>query len=356
MPTSKAFVLEAPGKGTIQEFDLPAIGPDSLLMKVEMCGICAGGDGGPYKGTHPHARYPLILGHEMVGRVAAIGERAQQQRGLSPNDRFLPEVLIPCWHCRMCYQGVYNLCENEKQYGVSFSCAEPPHLWGAYSEYLCIHPRSLTHRISGEVPLERAVIAAVLANAVRWVQQRGCVQPGETVVIFGPGPQGIGSTIVAKEAGARAILVGVRGDEERLELGRELGADETINASETDPLETVRQITNGAGADLAVEVSGATAAVEMGLQLLKPRGRFVLAGYSSEKQVSITKDLIPKKELTLIGGWGQAHGFDLAVRLIESNRYPLEKLVSRRYKLVDAEQGIEDVLAGKAGTKAVIVP
>ena len=353
---STAFVLERPGQVSIQQFDVAAVEPDWVLMAVEMCGICAGGDGGPYRGAHPHARYPLILGHEMVGKVAAIGERAQAQRGLEVGDRFLPEVLIPCGHCRMCYQGVYNLCENEKQYGVSFSCAAPPHLWGAYSQYLWIHPRSITHRISREVPVERAVLVAVLANSVRWVQQRGQVQPGETVAIFGPGVQGIGSTIVAKEAGAEGILIGTGEDKQRLEMGRAMGADHLIDGSETDPLEQVRQITAGAGVDLAIEVSGAAAAVEMGLKMLRRRGRFVLAGYSADQQVSITKDEIPKKELTLIGGWGQAHGFALAIRLVESNRYPLEKLVTDRYPLTEAEQGIQDVLERRAGIKAVIVP
>jgi len=348
--------LEQPGQGSVQEFEVPSVDPDWVLMEVEMCGICAGGDGGPYRGVHPHARYPLILGHEMVGKVAAIGERAQSRRRLSVGDRFLPEVLIPCGYCRMCHGGAYNLCENEKQYGVSFSCADPPHLWGAYSQYLCIHPNSITHRVSNDVPVERAVLTAVLANSVRWVQQRGNVQPGEKVAIFGPGVQGIGSTIVAKEAGAEVILIGAGGDDERLDLAHTLGADHVINAADGDPLEQVRQITGGEGVDLAIEVSGAPAAVEMGLKMLRRRGRFVLAGYSEHAQISITKDEIPAKELTVIGGWGQAHGFDLAIRLLESNRYPLEQLVTHRYELAYAEQGIKDVLARKAGVKAVIVP
>lgn len=354
--TSKAFVLEQPGRAAMKEFDVTEVAPEGVLMRVELCGICAGGDGGPYRGTHPHARYPLILGHEMVGRVAAIGEQAEAQRGLSVGDRFIPEVLIPCGRCHMCYTGVYNLCENERQYGVSFSCADPPHLWGAYSQYMWIHPQSITHRISNDIPVERAVLVAVLANAVRWVQQRGNVQSGETVTIFGAGVQGIGSTIVAKEAGAQVILIGAAGDEQRLELARNMGADHVINVAAEDPVDRVREITSGAGADLAIEVSGAAAAVEAGLKVLRRRGRFVLAGYSAEKQIPITKDEIPKKELTIIGGWGQAHGFNLAIRLVESNRYALETLITHRYSLANAEQGIQDVLARRAGVKAVIAP
>ncbi|MBI4582091.1 MAG: alcohol dehydrogenase catalytic domain-containing protein [Planctomycetes bacterium] len=351
---SVSFVADGKGNGQPREFSIPDCPADGVIMQVEMCGIC-GGDPYIFRGQHPHSHYPLVMGHEMIGRVAAIGKQAAAERRLAEGDRFIVEVMIPCRNCDMCLAGWYHLCRRSEQYGVSRPVEHAPGTWGAYGNYLCIDPRSITHRVSGEVPVERAVILAVLANGVRWAQLAR-VSIGDCVVIQGPGPQGLCSTVACKTLGADVILMGRAADRERLEMGRRLGADHVVCVEEGDPVARVRELTNARMADVALENSGAPEAVEVGLKVLRPRGRYVLSGYSGDKPVTITKDEIAKKELEVLGGWGQAGGFIPGIKIIEEGRFPLEIMVTDRFELPQAAEGISRVADGRVGMKGVVLP
>ncbi|MBI4582852.1 MAG: alcohol dehydrogenase catalytic domain-containing protein [Planctomycetes bacterium] len=352
---SYSFVADGKGGSSVQEFPVPDIPADGLLMTVEMCGIC-GGDPYIFRGGHPHSKYPLVMGHEMIGRVAAIGKEAARERGLKEGDRFVVEVMIPCARCEWCRRGAYNLCTRSEQYGVSRPATDGIAIWGGYGNYIYIDPRSLTHKVPGDVPVERAVTIAVLANAVRWTQVLGKVGVGDVVGIQGPGAQGLCSTVVAKHLGAEVILLGIQKDRSRMELGRALGADHLVLVDEGSPVEAVQHITSGHMLDVCLENSGAAAAAALGLKLLRPRGRYVLSGYTGDREIAIPKDEIPKKELEVIGGWGQAYGFGPSVRIIAEGRYPLERLVTDRFTLETAAQGIEKTAAGTVGLKGVVVP
>jgi threonine dehydrogenase-like Zn-dependent dehydrogenase len=351
---SLSFVADGKGNGQVREFSIPDVPPDGLLMQVEMCGIC-GGDPYIFRGEHPHSHYPLVMGHEMIGRVAAIGKEAAATRKLKEGDRFIVEVMIPCRMCDMCLAGWYHLCRKSEQYGVSRPVDHAPGTWGAYGNYLCIDPRSITHRVSNEVPVERAVILAVLANGVRWAQLAR-VTVGDIVAIQGPGPQGLCSAVTCKTLGATVILMGLAADRKRLEMARDLGADHVVVVDEGDPVERVREVTGGHMADVALENSGALSAMELGLKLLRPRGRYVLSGYSGDKKVTVTKDEIAKKELEVFGGWGQAGGFGPGIKIIEEGRFLLETMVTDRFELERAAEGIRGVADGRVGMKAVVLP
>lgn len=351
---SLSFVADGKGNGEVREFTIPDLPPDGLLMQVEMCGIC-GGDPYIFGGKHPHSHYPLVMGHEMIGRVAAIGKQAAANRKLKEGDRFIVEVMIPCRYCDMCLAGWYHLCRKSEQYGVSRPVDFAPGTWGAYGTYLCIDPRSITHKVNGDVPVERTVILAVLANGVRWAQLAR-VGIGDVVVIQGPGAQGLCSTVACKTLGATVILMGVAADKKRMEMGRRLGADHVVCVDECDPVARVRELTEGKMADVALENSGALPAVEVGLKVLRPRGRYVLSGYSGDRPCTITKDEIAKKELEVLGGWGQAGGFGPGNKIIDEGRFPLEIMVTDRFPLADAAEGIRRVSTGEVGMKAVVLP
>lgn len=351
---SLSFVADGKGGFEVREFPVPGTPDDGLLMQVEMCGIC-GGDPYIFFGKHPHAKYPLVMGHEMIGRVAAIGRKAAQERGLAEGDRFVVEVMIPCGRCPECRSGNYQLCVKEEQYGVSRPATDGIALWGGYGNYLYIDPRSITHKVDGSVPVERAVTIAILANGVRWCRLANLTS-GETVVIQGPGPQGICSTAVAKNLGAEVIILGIGRDRQRLALAKELGADHTIIVDEENAVERVRELTGGKMADVVLECSGAVQAVPLGLELLRRRGRYVLSGYSAKKPVEICKDLIPMRELVIIGGWGQAYGFGAGCKIIAEGRFRLERMVTDRFTVKTAAEGIKQVESGKVAVKAVVEP
>jgi alcohol dehydrogenase len=340
---SRAFVVDGTGQGEVRELPLPPVGPDDVLVRMEGVYGCAGGDTIVYSGQHPHSqgKYPLVLGHEGIGLVAAIGDRAAARRGLKPGDRVAVEVMVPCDQnaldaCESCRTGDYQLCERNLQHGVSMPLALEHGLWGMYADFLVVHPRAITHRIPDHVTLENAVATAFLANAARWTEVKGAVQPGEYVAVFGAGPQGIGSAAVATYRGATPILVGLKSDQARFAIAGEIGVvkpEHIIAADEEDVVERVRALTGGRGCELAIECSGADAAVSPWLTVLRKRGRGVLCGYHGGRMVDLPVDQISTKELTILGAWGQAGGFPLAIEMLEEEVFDFTPMITNRYHI-----------------------
>ena len=216
-----------------------------------------------YQGkTRPHL-IPLILGHEILGHIAEIGKEAARGYQIREGDRVVVESSIRCGRCPYCEQGNYQLCDNHRSYGTSMTLSTPPHLWGAYGEYLYIAPGSVLHPISESVPAEAAVLAcSVVADGIQWVRDMGQVQPGHTVLIQGAGQQGLAAAVAARECGAEQIIVtGMSRDERRLELARKLGASATIDVEKEDVQERINELTDTALADLVVDGESSPAAL-----------------------------------------------------------------------------------------------
>lgn len=341
--TSRAFVVDGTGQGAIQEIPIPKIGPDDVLIRMEGIYGCAGGDTIVYSGKHPHSlgKYPLILGHEGVGVVAAIGAEAARRRGLKAGDRVAVEVMIPCdtngpEACEQCRAGEYQLCEKNQQHGVSMPLSLEHGLWGMYSDFLMVHPRAITHRFPDNVDMANAVATAFLANAVRWTEVKGKVQKGEVVAIFGPGPQGVGSAAVATYRGAVPILIGLSTDQARFDIAVGIGvvkADHIIRADKEDVVERIRSLTDGKGCHLAIECSGADPAVGPWLKVLRKRGRGVICGYHGGREITVPIDQIATKELNIQGAWGQAGGWQLAIEMLGKQVFDFAPMITNRYTI-----------------------
>ena len=340
---SRAFVVDGTGKGHMQEIPIPKIGPNDVLIRMEGIYGCAGGDTIVYSGKHPHSigKYPLILGHEGVGTVAAIGPDAAGKRGLKTGDRVAVEVMIPCDTtgpdaCEQCKAGEYQLCERNQQHGVSMPLSLEHGLWGMYSDFLMVHPRAITHRFPDNVDMANAVATAFLANAVRWTEVKGKVRKGEFVAIFGPGPQGVGSAAVATYRGATPILVGLSTDQARYDLAVSIGTmrpENIIRADKEDVVQKVASITGGKGCDLSIECSGADPAVAPWLKVLHKRGRGVICGYHGGRDVTVPIDQIATKELSVQGAWGQAGGWQLAIEMLAKKVFDFTPMITNRYKI-----------------------
>ncbi len=202
------MVLTGPKQLEMQTFDLPNIGADDGLVEVELVGVC-GSDPGIYGGrpTRGIRPYPIILGHETVGRVVELGEEAKKRLDIVEGDRVVLEYAFGCGACSSCLSGNYTLCDKNYTYGSMISCKEPPHLFGGYSEYVYIHPRAMVHKIGDSISPEVGVlICAVFGNGIRWLRQVGGVSMGDTAVILGPGLQGLAGVCVAKESGADPVV------------------------------------------------------------------------------------------------------------------------------------------------------
>ncbi len=354
MEKCKSMVLEKPFTMRMKEFDIPDVAAEDMLLKVDMVGIC-GGDPIEYEGRNKKVHYPLILGHEMVGRIAKIGSEAQKQ-GFAVGDRVTVEPYIVCGKCEYCLNGLYQFCETSRAYGVNISCNRPPHLFGAYGEYMYVERGSKVHRIAPEVPDEAACMSSVLGNGVRWVRTLGQVKFRETVLVLGLGAQGLVSVIAAKEAGAGPIIVaGKTRNNTKWELAKEFGADYLIDIDKTDALEAIADITGGKMAEVVIETTGANAMMELGISAAKIAGRLVMAGTCGYAQNSLTTDLIVFKELKVLGGLGQSWDTEIAVDIINSRKYPIEKMISQVFPLERADEAMKFYMTEKSKTIRVAI-
>jgi threonine dehydrogenase-like Zn-dependent dehydrogenase len=365
--TSRAFVVDGTGKGAIEEIPIPKIGPDDVLIRMEGIYGCAGGDTIVYSGKHPHSlgKYPLILGHEGVGVVAAIGAEAARRRGLKAGDRVAVEVMIPCdtngpEACEQCRAGEYQLCEKNQQHGVSMPLSLEHGLWGMYSDFLMVHPRAITHRFPENVDMANAVATAFLANAVRWTEVKGKVQKGEVVAIFGPGPQGVGGAAVATYRGAVPVLIGLSTDQARFDIAVGIGvvkADHIIRADKEDVVERIKSLTNGKGCHLAIECSGADPAVGPWLKVLRKRGRGVICGFHGGREITVPIDQIATKELNIQGAWGQAGGWQLAIEMLGRQVFDFAPMITNRYKIDQLNEVVPTLKdPSRITMKALFVP
>jgi threonine dehydrogenase-like Zn-dependent dehydrogenase len=350
MEMVRAAVQTGPMAYEIREFPRPAIGPDEGLLRIEACGVC-GSDVEQWRGhlVRP-GMFPLIPGHEPLGVIEEVGERAAERWGVAVGDRVAVEILRPCRACDYCLTGRYMSCPNrDGAYGMT-PLSRSPSLWGGFAEYLYLHPWAILHKVSGDLPPEIAVMFNPLGAGVRWAAFLGEVGLGETVLILGPGQRGLTSVVAARARGAGTIIVtGLGRDEAKLALAREFGADHTINAEEEDVVERVREITGGAMADVVLELTPiATQPVLDAVEAVRHSGRIVLAGLKGGKSVELVTDRLINKGLTVRGAYGvNADAYIEAIRIIESGRFPLEKMASGSYELADTEEAIRSLADGE---------
>ncbi|MFF0488635.1 zinc-binding dehydrogenase [Nocardia sp. NPDC004068] len=363
---ARAAVQVADRRYEIEEFDLPVIGPDAALLRVDACGMC-GSDVEQYDGGFAAlgVGYPLIPGHEPVGTIAEIGSEAARRWGVRAGDRVAVEPVLGCGYCRACLVGDYRRCRSVRPgaalnaYGY-LPTAVAPGLWGGYAEYMYLEPRTVVHRLSADLPLELAAMYQPMAAGIRWAAHDSGLKAGDTVVVLGCGQRGLTGVVAAREAGAgRIIVTGLAKDAHKLDLARQFGADHTIVADEDDTVAAVAEFTGGAGADVVVDVTAvSTRPIVDAVEIAKPGATIVLAGVkgSGATVPGLVPDKIVAKELTLKGLWSQdIRAFEPALRLIESRKYPLERLHTHTFGLDEVATAVETLAGRVRGEDAVHV-
>ena len=347
----KAVVLEEPRKLVIREIGKPKLGPLDILLRVVLCGVC-GSDVHMWEGRL--GVLPCVMGHEIVGEVVEGSARALGRRHLEVGDAVAVELMMPCGKCLWCRQGQYHLCYEDNrdfdpahgwQYGCNIPVSRPPTpLWGGYAQYLYIPPRAILHKYRDGINPHVGIFTEPLATAVHAINTGG-LRPGFSCVVVGPGTIGLCIVMAAKWAGASPIvLVGAEGDEYRLSVGCKLGADYTLLGESSECLRTeIRRITGGWGADVSFESAGAPSAQISALRTVREGGTCVLLGISGQKELTVVPDRdLVFKEIRLIGCKLSPHGFETAVKIIESQRFPIEELFSREYSLYQVEEALKN--------------
>jgi len=336
----KAAVLTKPRKLEICEFDKPRIGVRDILMKVHLCGIC-GSDVHQWEGKF-YSSKPLIMGHEFIGEVAEGGDEALKSRRLHIGDMIAVELIIPCHHCAWCREGKYNLCcentihpEHGRVFGCNIPISYPPTaLWGGYAQYLYVPAEAIVHRYPKRVNPKAGIFSEPLATSIHAINL-GRLRIGDSCVIIGPGAIGLCTVVAAKCVGADPIiLIGTAKDHYRLKIGKRLGATHIVDLSEEKRVvEKVKDLLHG-GAHVCIDAAGSPDSQIMALKLTRRGGSCVLVGLSMDKRLQIIPDRdVVLPEITLVGCFQSAHGYQAAVKIIASGHFELEKLVTHEFSL-----------------------
>jgi threonine dehydrogenase-like Zn-dependent dehydrogenase len=333
------------------EWEIPRVGPTEALMQVEICGIC-GSDVEIYKGHFAAAgllEYPLIPGHEPVGRIVEIGFEAAKRWKVKVGDRIALEPTLSCGRCGTCLSGQYNNCRSLMPPGVlpgyGFTPTKIGHgFWGGYSQYMHLHERTIFHRVPDSMPLNIASLYQPLAAGVRWAVQVPELRLGDSILILGCGQRGLGSVAAAKAAGAGQIIVtdtwkGLA----KLQLAKTLGADHTIVIDDTPVVDQVKTITGGRGVDVVVDtVPTHTSSIVDAVECCRAGGKIVLAGIKDATQpIAVNANTLVNKEITIKGVMAQQNeAYVEAFRLLSHIGPNLAALHTHEFRLADVEQAI----------------
>jgi threonine dehydrogenase-like Zn-dependent dehydrogenase len=311
---------------------------DQVLLRIRAAGVC-GTDVHIWEGRLSFANPPLVLGHEFAGVVEKCGSGV---RGFHPGDRVKCDSVIGCGVCDWCRRGATQFCPRGSEFGITRD--------GGWAEWLIAPERNL-HRLPDAVPDEVAAILDVeVLNALR----KPGIRPGETVAVFGAGPAGLIALQLARILGAgKVVLCGRR--RERLELGRQLGADHVVDVASADAVESVSALTGGAGADVVFDAAGTEKAILDGLRALGPQGRAVLYGVPDGPLREFPAKDIVLKDVTVYGALPDRTGWDELIGLVASGRLDLGHLITHRFPLERAGEALGAMRDRKDGAiKAVL--
>lgn len=329
MNSMRAAVFVEPGRIELQQRPIPEIGPTDALLRVTTTTIC-GTDVHILKGEYP-VRPGLIVGHEPVGVIERLGSAVT---GYQPGQRVIAGAITPCGQCHPCLDGHSSQCGGHAMGGWQLGNS----IDGCQAEYVRIpNAQANLTPVPDGLSDEQVLMCPDIMSTGFGGAESGHIRIGDTVAIFAQGPIGLCATAGAKLMGATRIIV-VDGVPERLDVARRLGADVTINFREEDPLQRIRDITSGAGVDVAIEALGTQQTFESCLRALKPGGTLSSLGVYSGK-LSMPLDAIAaglgdhKIVTTLCPGGKERMRRLMAV--VASGRVDLTPMVTHRFALGD---------------------
>jgi L-iditol 2-dehydrogenase len=344
----KVARLYAPGDLRVEDAPAPEAGPGDVVIRVRTCSTC-GTDAKIFRFGHHHISLPRVLGHEVAGEITEVGPAVE---GLSIGDRVQIIAAIPDGVCFFCRRGEHTVCEDLESIGYQYD--------GGFAESMRVPAKVLAvdgvNRIPKHVAFEEASLTEPLACVLNG-QELAQVGQGDIVVVLGAGPIGCLHVRLARARGARTVML-VDVNQGRLDLAARAEPDASIDGSKDDPIDAVRKLTDGRGADVVITATGVGVAQEQALEMAALRGRISLFGGlpRDDSVIRFDSNLVHYRELSVFGAYGSAprHNRE-ALRLIADGGVRVDDLITHRMSLADVRRAIETVISGE-GLKVVIEP
>lgn len=334
----RAAVTVAPRRIELKDVPDPVVGPGEALVRVETAGVC-GSDLHLYDGTNPYANFPQTQGHEFSGRVVAFG--GPYDGPVQVGDRVTVEPIIACGACYPCRHGRPNCCTRLNVLGV--------HVPGAFADLIKVRAAAMFP--AGDLDPELTALVEPISIGMQ-VVTRGQVTGEDTVAIFGAGVIGQAALLAANDRGARVLIVDKFAS--RLEIARRLGAEVMVDITRDDPQQVIAEWTAGDGPAVAVDATGAPAAIRAAIEVVAAAGRVVIVGIS-DQEVSIPVIQFTRKELTILGSRNNAGVFGQALDLVRRQRDRLRVLITHRLPLEQASAAMELALENPGEAQKVML-
>ncbi|KEP71201.1 alcohol dehydrogenase [Thioclava dalianensis] len=321
---------QAPKRVTVPD---PTPEPHGVVLKVEATGVCRS-DWHGWMGHDSDIELPHVPGHELAGRVVAIGKDVSNWR---VGDKVTVPFICGCGSCSECHAGHQQVCLHQEQPGFTH--------WGSFAEYVAIHQADL-NLVALPETMEFATAASLgcrFATSFRAVIDLGRVSAGQWVAVHGCGGVGLSAVMIAAAAGANVI--GVDLDPAKLDLARELGAVAVINGRDGDVPAAIHEITRG-GAHVSLDALGHSVTMTNSILCLKRRGKHIQVGLMLGEHAAPTVPMpkIVGQEIALLGSHGmQAHRYGAMLDMVACGTLDPARLVGDRITLADAPQALMEM-------------
>jgi L-iditol 2-dehydrogenase len=323
-----ALMKLGPGRGNLElrEIEEPSPQKDQVMVEVQAAGLCASDLHIRDWDIQLKLRPPVVIGHEFAGKIAALGRGVENLR---IGQRVTSETAFyVCGHCIPCRNGEYNACADKELIGYVHD--------GCFTKYVVV-PVERIHPLPENVSTLDAALCEPLACVTMAVLELTNISPGDLVVVAGPGPIGLLASQVALSAGAKVVVCGIDGDENRLKIAEKLGVLKTVNAAKEDLRSVIREIGHDEGADVYLECAGSPSAVRAGLKVVRRRGQFTLIGLSAAP-FELDFSLIAYKEIVVRGSLGQKwSSWKRALHLLSTGQVKTGPLITHEFPLTEWE-------------------
>ena len=340
----KALLLEQYMQLGYQEVPEPTISADDVLIRVKACGIC-GSDVHGLDGSTGRRIPPIVMGHEAAGVIEEVGANV---KGWAAGDRVTFDSTVSCGQCYFCTRGEINLCDNRQVLGVS--CGEFRR-HGAFAELVSV-PARILYRLPDSLGFAEAAMIEAVSIAVHAVN----ITPkslGDTAVVVGSGMIGLLTIQAAKAAGfARVFAVDL--DDNKLAVALRLGADAAFNPKTVDVPKAIQDLTNGRGADVALEAVGAAAPIKTAIMSVKKGGTVTLIG-NIAPNIELPLQAVVTRQIRLQGSCASSGEYPACIELLASGAIKVDEMISARVPLADGADWFKRLYAHEPNLMKVIL-